>query len=658
MSNLPVREIVLYKHGVGFFRREGKVNGSEITLIFRQDEINDVLKSLVVFDREGGQVLGIHYQTPLDRAARLADSSIRLSDRASLCDLLRDLRGRWVILDFAEETVEGRLIGLDVEDEVSNSLVSIVTNQRNVRAFRLKTLRGIRIRDDLAAHDLHFFLDTDMGEDVRRAVTVRLTPGKHKLVVYYVAPSPTWRVSYRLVVEAGKSGLEGSALLQGWGLFDNRLDEDLQDVSVTLVAGQPISFIYDLYTSYIPRRHTVRDEARLAPGPIEYDAALPTPAPEPEMLPQAMKVSRKLPAAMAEARSMRDKMEETVSPAVEAREAGEFFQYVVTTPVSVKRGESALVPIISSNLSCVKELLYNGAKLPAHPVAALRFTNTTGLTLERGPVTIVEDGEYRGEAVLPFSRVDGDVYLPYAVELGIQITEREQTRTEMAGLSIAAATSIGRRRKSAGDDEGYLIIQEYHVRSVTYTLENRTAQDHTVTIEAPIRTGYELFDTVAPDEETATERRWRVYVSAHSTAEFAYHERQLTRRYEEIRNLDYTRLQRFLSERWLDQETFDRLAGLLDSLAFIQNARAEQERLRAERQEIYERQAQLRENLNALKPMGEEGILRNRMLQQMEATEDRLGAIDARLTELEEQVAEAKAHIEQTLIELGEETAG
>src|SRR5438046_7328489 len=128
MSTLPVREMILYKHGVGFFVREGIVGREDVELTFRQDEINDVLKSLTVFDRAGGQVLGIHYQTPMDKAARLTNSSIRLSDRDSIRDLLRDLRGRRVILSFeitsgSIETVSGRVIGIDDPDVLrENSL--------------------------------------------------------------------------------------------------------------------------------------------------------------------------------------------------------------------------------------------------------------------------------------------------------------------------------------------------------------------------------------------------------------------------------------------------------------------------------------------------------------------------------------------------------
>ncbi|MEO0594575.1 MAG: hypothetical protein AAF126_00525, partial [Chloroflexota bacterium] len=275
MANLPVREMVLYKHGVGFFVRQGEVQGETVALTFRSDEINDVLKSLAVFDQAGGQVLGIHYQTPMDKAARLASSSVWLSENMSLRDLIRDLRGRlcnvlYEVTPGSQQKVTGRIIGLDEMQGEKNQLltnVSILTDS-GVRILQYHTIRSVTIQDDQSAQDLSYFLDTSMAEDDRRVVNVRLSEGEHDLAVYYVAPSPTWRVSYRLVADSDEDGKTGTALLQGWGLFDNRLEEDLDNVRVTLVAGQPISFIYELYASRIPQRPKVEDESRIAPGPI------------------------------------------------------------------------------------------------------------------------------------------------------------------------------------------------------------------------------------------------------------------------------------------------------------------------------------------------------------------------------------------------------
>src|SRR5512137_2799962 len=133
----------------------------------------------------------------------------------------------------------------------------------------------------------------------------------------------------------------------------------------------------------------------MAPMRAMYDAA-PPPAPAP----MAMKaISRE---ALAQA-----------TPVTAKGEAlGELFQYVIGTPVTVGRGQSAMVPIVSADLGYRKDLLYNGAKLSAHPVATLRLKNETALTLERGPVTVIDRGEYVGEAVLPFTTTGGEVVVP------------------------------------------------------------------------------------------------------------------------------------------------------------------------------------------------------------------------------------------------------
>jgi hypothetical protein len=664
MGELPVREMVLYKHGVGFFVREGVVAGENAALTFRQDEINDVLKSLAVFDQSGGQVLGIHYQTPMDREDRLANSSIRLSTQASLVDLLRDLRGRRASLAFettpgTTEAVTGRVIGIDHLNQQqknlgmlqnSDSLVTILADDGQVRAFRLDMLRSFQIHDTQSSHDLSYFLDTSMSEDTRRIVNVRLSEGDHQLVVYYVAPSPTWRVSYRLVAETDKDAETGKALLQGWGLFDNRLEEDLEDVKVTLVAGQPISFIYELYASRIPHRPTVQDESRVAPGPIEFAGAqfevndmLLDEAEE--FAPEKRKgiLAKRLGGAPAMSASYmsapapamtRESMISSAPPAATAKEAGEFFQYAVTVPVTVKRGESALVPIIGSEINYSRELLYNGAKLPTHPVAALRFNNSTGLTLERGPVTVVENGDYKGEAVVAFTKDGNQVYLPYAVELGVRVTENYQNKTQTTGLSIKDA---------------YLIYQEYVISEATYTLENTAAKLLTVTIEASIINGYELFDTRATDVTTATERRWRVDVPARGKAEFVRKERRLTRRHEDLRNLNHKNLQYFMDNRWLDQTTFKRLSEMLDTMQKVRDASVRKELLNTESGNLYKQQEQLRANLGVLQPTGQEATLRNRILGQLEATQNRLEEINRQLEEEDKKITQGNEKVQQII---------
>jgi hypothetical protein len=280
MTNLPITHITLYKHGVGFFERQAALNGEKVELSFRVEEMNDILKSLTVIDRGAGQVLGVDYATPQSREERLAGCSIRLGDDRSLGDLLVGLRGRRVRLLLDQgETMTGTLLGLDEVAErqpMDTSLVSLLADETNqVQVVSLGRLRGVEILDERGASDLRFFLQTALSQEDYRQVTIRLTPGEHDLSVSYIAPAPTWRVSYRLVADPHADGDGGPrALLLGWGIFDNQLEEDLESISMSLVAGMPISFIYDLYTPFTPERPVVEEEARVAAAPVDFEEAV------------------------------------------------------------------------------------------------------------------------------------------------------------------------------------------------------------------------------------------------------------------------------------------------------------------------------------------------------------------------------------------------
>jgi cell division protein FtsB len=670
MSNLPVREMVLYKHGVGFFVRGGALSGESLTLTFREDEINDVLKSLAVFDKAGGQVLGIHYPTPMDMQARLANSSINLYPTTSLRSLIGDLSGRRAELTYEVvpgtlESLTGRIMGMEepnvgsamVGDVGERTFVTLLDEGGQVRVIQFERLRGVRILDAQASHDLSYFLDTAVGDDARCSVHVRLSAGEHDLAVYYVAPSPVWRVSYRLVAESDEKHETGKALLQGWGLFDNRLEEDLENVRVSLIAGQPISFIYDLYSSTIPQRPTVRDAGRIAPGPIEYEGELfaggysdDKDSDQPAFL-RARSAPKRAQADMValtateeRARGITMASAQASAPAQAAtKDAGEFFQYSVALPVSVKRGESALVPILSAEVAYTRELLYNRAKLPDHPVAALRFTNTTGLTLERGPVTVVEDGDYKGEAVVPFTRDTGEIYVPYAVELGIKITEKVRKTQVAAGIHF----------------EGKLLVEQwYFVTEVTYSLENRMPLPRVVILETSvIDSDAELFDTLPPQYTSATERRWHVAVHARGQVQFTRKERTKVYSDVSLRKLKYEQLRDYLANRWIDEATFAVLSEVIGAVGQIQEAKERQESLTTIRVDIFKQQDQLRANLTTLQPTGKEAALRQRVLAQFEALQDRLDALNAEEASLKAKIAELEAKIDAIIAALPQKSS-
>ena len=643
MSNIPITRMTLYKHGVGFFERRATVSGEEVELAFRVEEMNDVLKSLTVIDWSGGQVRGIDYATPLSDEEKLAGCSIRLGEGRSLRDLLVRLRGRRVrlLLDQGEERA-GTLLGLDELPErqpVSASLVSLLLDGSDqVRTCTLERVQGLEILDERGAGDLRFFLQTALTQEDVRPVTIRLSPGEHDLSAAYVAPAPTWRVSYRLVTEEGEG--ESPALLQGWGVFDNRLDEDLEGVSLTLVAGMPISFVYDLYNPFTPERPIVKEEARVAAAPVEFAAA------DRVMLAAAAPAAIDVPAFLRKsvvegaerAAISREAVRGAAPPAAEGEELGELFQYIIGTPVTVRRGQSAMVPIVSSELSHRKELLYNGAKMPVHPVATLLLKNETGLTLERGPVTVISGGAYVGEAVLPFTAKGGEVVVPYAVELGIKVREERGVERQIRGLDI---------------EEAYLLFEEWDIRWRDYQVRNFTEQAMTVLVEHPRTAHYDLHDTPEPKEQTDEHLRFEVEAPAHAETTLRVQERRLVSRREQLQKQSYEGLQRYLRQGFLAQDAY---ARVIELMGFWEKIADNEKRLKdadQERQRIYKAQQQIQGNMGALSATGKEGALRTKYVEQLEAGEDQLKALDKQEAGLRAAIERLKAEAEKRLKALG-----
>jgi hypothetical protein len=639
MSDLPITHMTLYKHGVGFFERRARLSGEEVTLSFRVEEMKDILKSLTAIDWGDGQVLGVEYATPQSVEERLAGCTVRLGDTRSLQDLLVALRGRRIalLLD-QEETHQGTLLGLDGapdEQPLASALVSLLLDGADqVRAVQLGRVQGVEILDGRGAADLRFFLETSLSQESIRQVTIRLTSGEHDLSVGYVAPAPTWRVSYRLVVDSEVEGAEAQALLLGWGIFDNQLEEDLEDISLSLVAGMPISFVYDLYTPFTPERPEVKEEGRVAAAPVEFDQAV---------LRDARSFARKdatlesvaMGVAMAApSRIDADVLAKAVRVDTATEDLGELFQYAIGTPVTVRRGRSAMVPIVSASLEHRKDLLYNGDKMPKHPVATLRMKNDTGLTLERGPVVVLENGKYVGEALLPFTASGGEIVVPYAVELGAKVSEESDSRREIHGLSIRGH---------------YLHIEEWDIRWRDIRVNNSTGEPLVILIEHPRLTRYSLFDTAEAKEKTDDQWRFEVDVAAHGEAELRVQERRLLRRREELRKQSSRTLRGYLKQGLLsprDHRTASELLDLWDKIAAHEERLEEIEK---ERASVYAAQEQMRGNMTALTSTGKEGALRASYVDKLEESEGQLQRLKNEEASLRSEIESLKRQIEKKM---------
>ncbi|MCX7782252.1 MAG: hypothetical protein N2318_01255 [Meiothermus sp.] len=637
--SLPIRRVTFYKHGLGFFERQGPFEGDELRLEFPRAAMDDILKSLVVISQDG-QILGLEFETPADRNPKVSRKPLALSPEHSLTDLLQAFRGRWVRVRAGSETLEGQLLGAELEDEehLKRGRLSLyLPGERVVRVLELPQVERLDLLDEAASRDLEFFLRTIAADEERSSALLRLSQGSHELQVSYIGPAPAWRVSYRLLANSAENHPDPQSreiLLQGWGLFDNTLDEDLEKVQLSLVAGMPVSFRYALHQPHTPERPLIEDEERTVAGPIEYAAINQS-----KELPHAEHgLAAEIAPAMAMRASFERMVEKSTQPVASGAERGALFAYRIEHPVSVRRGQSAMVPILSARLSGRRELLFNERKQAKNPVASLRFKNTSGLSLERGPVTVLEQAEYAGEAVLDFSPGGAEIIVAYAVELGVQVRTQERSATRLAKLSLKS---------------GYLLIEKFNIQYTHYEIQNNTSKPLEVVVEHNRQAGYALFDTPEPDESTSEVARWSVFCQAQNQSRFVVAERQLQARREEVRGLKMQTLESYFKRQYLDAAGYTKLKALLALYQQLDDLEAEQNHMNQERQKIYSRQTQIQGNLAPLAGAGEEGRLRSRLVAELGRLEDALQTLEAQETGLIDQKQTLQQQIEQALEQLG-----
>jgi len=278
---LPVRKIVLYKNGVGYFEHRGQTRGTgAVAIELPSSQLDDVLKSLTVIDLGGGgQVAGVSYTTlaPLDR--RLDEIAIDLMSAEGLAHFLNQIKGARVEIQTGGGAVSGKLMGAEVKrrEVGSNGTVEttealVFTAQGQVRALELGSAAAIRLLDSELSSQVSRYLDllrTGHERDVRRLEIETLGASPRSLQVSYTSEAPIWKTTYRLALEEGEK-----PLLQGWAIVDNVSAMDWSGVELSLVAGAPVSFIQNLSQPIYSRRPTIPLPQGVQVAPQTHGAAV------------------------------------------------------------------------------------------------------------------------------------------------------------------------------------------------------------------------------------------------------------------------------------------------------------------------------------------------------------------------------------------------
>ena len=444
--------------------------------------------------------------------------------------------------------------------------------------------------------------------------------GERRVQVGYIQEAPVWKTTYRLVLGNDKSNEK--PLLQGWAIVENTSEDDWNKVNLSLVSGRPISFVMDLYQPlYVPRPEVQLDLfASLRPQTYGQDLAgkdreMAAVELRANMLSAAESGNRaggearamggmggavmgrmyvrapaaapaEPPAGNLEAKDVFALTGSGVQSLAQAAEMGSLFQYKIDTPVSLPRQQSAMLPIVTADVKGEKVSIYNQNVLAKHPLAGLQFTNTTGLHLMQGPITVFDGGSYAGDAKIEDLPPDAQRLISYAVDLDTEVAPLNKNRPEeLLSVQIMKGTMIATRK---------------YVRQQEYTVKNSGKAQKKVLIEYPLDASWKLVKPEKPAEKTRDLYRFAVEAKPGEPALLTVEEERTDAQHIALTNLDDGSIKFYLSEKVVSDKVKDALREIVKRKAELGQLAADRQQLEQRIHDIGDDQTRIRQNMAQL----------------------------------------------------------
>ncbi|MBL0901110.1 MAG: DUF4139 domain-containing protein, partial [Reyranella sp.] len=448
-QDLALKRVMLSSGGLGYFEYEASVDGdATLKLTVSLGQVDDILKSLVVYDDKGGVGgLSLPGREPLAQAFR--DLPFDQSSLGSPADLLATLKGTQITVGGAK-AMTGRVVSVEEEiatlpndrGTIKRTRVTLFTD-RGLQQFILEDAENLQFADAALRDKIGQALLAIQNNRAKDARTIELSTrgqGKRTVRVAYIVEAPVWKASYRLTLAADPAAPRSA--LQGWAVIENMSGQDWKDVELTLVSGRPVAFRQALYNAYYVTRPEVPVEVagRLMPGvdrggvqvAEDRPKSMPMPAPAPYRAQQergaapAMAPPPPPPAPIAVAAEQ-----------VEASDAATQVIFKFPRPVTVENGRTLSIPIIDRQVPAQRLALYQADTAPRNPLAAIRLSNDGDSGLPAGVITMYERDRagyvtYVGDARLSGFPIGETRLLAYALDGKIRI-ERDVGQCDRPG---------------------------------------------------------------------------------------------------------------------------------------------------------------------------------------------------------------------------------
>jgi hypothetical protein len=661
-ARLPVTRVILYKNGVGYFEHAGSVRGSQdVNVDFTTAQLNDVLKSLTVLDLGKGRITGVSYNSnaPLER--RLGSLRLAVGENPTTAQFLDALRGARLEVRNGSESASGRLLSIDEREipfksdqKITVDQISIVSDSGEVRVFDLTPTTSVRVAEKDVNDEVGKYLGlvaSTRDQDVRRMTISTAGEGERNLLVSYISEVPVWKSTYRIVIPN-----EGKPLLQGWAIVDNTVGEDWKNVELSLVAGAPQSFVQQLSQPYYARRPVVPLPQNAMITPQTYEATLEeAPAASPTVgvvggvpggipggqisgvmggiassAPMALKANGAggagggmyRPSAGNSKQWLNADVEqlEAATTTAQTRDLGDLFEYKLQDRVTIRKNQSALVPILQARIDAEKVSVWNPSQSAV--LRALWLDNSSELTLDGGSFNVLEGDAFAGEGLMDPIKPGEKRLLSYAADLGVLVDAKQKSESQRVTKVFIA--------------HGMMTQSTQEREENTYTIRNRDTAQRTIVIEHPARPGWKLTDDEKPAESSASFHRFRLTVDSKKTETLLVKEyRPVTNSYQ-LSNVNDDQIKFFLGQKMINPEIEQALRKVIAQKNSIAALDAEVGLRKSKISGITEDQQRVRENMKALKGSAEEKVLLARYVRELNEQEDHVQSLHREVADLQQ----------------------
>ncbi|HEY4219056.1 MAG TPA: hypothetical protein VGM67_18065 [Gemmatimonadaceae bacterium] len=658
-ADVPITKVILFSSGVGYFEHTGVVHGNAATqLRFKTDQINDILKSIMLQDQDGGRVGAITYpsQDPVDKTLR--SFQIDITQNPSLAELLNQLRGARVTIQLqAGPSIAGTVLGVETRNKAAGQSVATTVAVLNVlsgatiREVELPSIANLTLDDPELQAELTKALSAlvQSRDQDKKPVTIDFTgTGDRHVRIGYVVETPIWKTSYRLLL--ADTGTK--AALQGWAIVENQTENDWKNVSLSLVSGRPISFKMDLYQPMYATRPTVVPElyAGLHPqvyeGGTDEDAAHPTmeapgevpPAPAPRAVaggrangtcvprtvgcgPDGRPAQFSLSAVVTTSTGAQARENDfsSVQSSASTAELGDLFQYTVAN-VTLARQKSAMLPIVTDSVQAERVSIYNEGVLRSNPLTGVLMKNTSGKHLLQGPVTVLEQGGYAGDARIDDVPPGQSRLLSYGIDLEMPVHVNHHLTAEVVAAKIS---------------NGVVVFSRRITEAAEYVADNKSNKSKTLVVEHPTRYGLKIASSEKPFETTPTVYRFKKSVPANKVTTFAVSDESVNDEPLTLISVDANLIQNQAAGAHLAQNVRDALDNVIRQKQAITALSRD---LAAKTQQITSitaDQNRIRENMKAV---AQSGDYYNRLLSKLNEQETQIEQLQAEQRSMSEKL--------------------